>query len=222
VKGFRKTGNGPKSGFTFSSKAGFGPSSGKVKNISGYSRRAPKRRAVGGLVKDNIVEAPGFSDFAKGGLAAKALARAGYAKHLKKKGAAKNVRENSVVVDGEVLWDDPVDPGITREFKKLKGTRKYARGGHVPGVSNPMSAKQALDRFAKGGSVKKAARKLTQRQIDDRAGIDVKGDPYRPPTIPGKKARPAKPGKWPPGNLKPLFPAEKGRIVKGKWVPVED
>ncbi len=73
MKGFRKTGNGPKSGFTFPSKGGFGPSSGKVKNVSGYSRRAPKRvmaKAIGGLVKDNIVETPGGpADFAKGGKA---------------------------------------------------------------------------------------------------------------------------------------------------------
>lgn len=98
MKGFKHTGNGPKSGFTFPSKAGFGPSTGKVKNVSGYSRRAPKRRAVGGLVKDNIVEAPGFSDFAK--------------------------------------------------------------GGRVAGVSNPMTAKQAMSRFAKGGKVKEAISKI--------------------------------------------------------------
>lgn len=71
MKGFKSTGNGPKYGsFAFPSKAGFGPSSGKVKSISGYTRRAakrPKRLAVGGLAEDGIVEAPGFSDYAEGG-----------------------------------------------------------------------------------------------------------------------------------------------------------
>ena len=85
MKGFKSTGNGPKSGFTFSSKAGFGPSSGKVKNISGYSRRAPKRvvkKAVGGIVEDNIVEAPGFSDFKRGGKAKRAYATGGKVKKI--------------------------------------------------------------------------------------------------------------------------------------------
>lgn len=81
MKGFKSTGNGPKYGsFTFSSKVGFGPSSGKVKNVSGYSRRAPKRvvkKAVGGIVEDNIVEAPGFSDFKRGGQAKRAYAKGG-------------------------------------------------------------------------------------------------------------------------------------------------
>lgn len=71
MKSFKHTGNGPRYGnFAFSSKAGFGPSSGKVKNVSSYIRRAPKRvvkKAVGGLTEESIVEAPGFSDYAKGG-----------------------------------------------------------------------------------------------------------------------------------------------------------
>jgi hypothetical protein len=107
VKGFRKTGNGPKSGFSFPSKAGFGPSSGKVKNVSGYSRRAPKhvmKKAIGGLVADGVVEAPGFSD--------------------------------------------------------------YAKGGRVAGVSNPMSAREAMQ-HAKGGKVsdKKQDRKMISSAI---------------------------------------------------------
>lgn len=54
MKGFKPTGNGPKYGnFTFPSKAGFGPSSGKVETISSYTRRVPK--------------SGGRTDFAKGG-----------------------------------------------------------------------------------------------------------------------------------------------------------
>jgi hypothetical protein len=161
VKGFRKTGNGPKSGFTFPSKAGFGPSSGKVKNISSYSRRAPKRvlkKAIGGIVEDHIVEAPGFSD--------------------------------------------------------------YAKGGKVSGVSDPMTAREAMG-HSKGGKVKGVVRKLTQRQLDDRAGIDVKGDPYRPPKVSGEKRKGSKPGKWPPGNLKSLFPVKQERFDGKKMVPAK-
>jgi hypothetical protein len=70
MKGFKKTGNGPKYGnFTFPSKAGFGPSSGGVKQVSGYSRRAPKRvmkKAIGGLAS-NTPHSIGWTDFAKGG-----------------------------------------------------------------------------------------------------------------------------------------------------------
>lgn len=74
MKGFKSTGNGPKYGsFTFSSKAGFGPSSGSVKSVSGYTRRAPKRvmkKAIGGLATGEAPNTPGGpADFAKGGMA---------------------------------------------------------------------------------------------------------------------------------------------------------
>ena len=50
MKNFKHTGRGPKYGsFNFSSKAGFSDSSGKVKNIGGYTRRTPKKKALGGL-----------------------------------------------------------------------------------------------------------------------------------------------------------------------------
>jgi hypothetical protein len=80
MKGFKSTGNGPKYGsFTFPSKAGFGPSSGSVKNVSGYTRRAGKRvvkKAAGGLLEDNIVDTPGGpADFAKGGKAKHGFSR---------------------------------------------------------------------------------------------------------------------------------------------------
>lgn len=76
MKGFKSTGNGPKYGsFTFPSKAGFGPSSGSVKSVSGYTRRAGRRvvkKAIGGIAEDNIVDTPGGpADFAKGGMAKK-------------------------------------------------------------------------------------------------------------------------------------------------------
>lgn len=72
MKGFKSTGKGPKYGnFTFPSAAGFGPSSGSVKTVSGYTRRAGRRvvkKAIGGLAEDNIVDTPGGpADFAKGG-----------------------------------------------------------------------------------------------------------------------------------------------------------
>lgn len=121
MKGFKTTGNGPKYGsFGFPSKAGFGPSSGRVKSISGYTRRAPKRvmrKAVGGLAEDGIVEAPGFSD--------------------------------------------------------------YAEGGRVPGVSNPMSPKEAMGHklggkakrrmgYAQGGAVSAdKAKKIAQGVVKD-------------------------------------------------------
>lgn len=44
MKGFKSTGKGPRKGFSFPTRAGFGPSSGKVKNVSGYSRRSPVRK----------------------------------------------------------------------------------------------------------------------------------------------------------------------------------
>lgn len=76
MKGFKSTGKGPKYGsFSFPSAAGFGPSSGRVKSVSGYSRRSPKRvmkKAIGGLAEDNIVDTPGGpADFGRGGKASK-------------------------------------------------------------------------------------------------------------------------------------------------------
>lgn len=83
MKSFKHTGNGPKYGsFTFSSKAGFGPSSGSVKNVSGYTRRAPKRvmkKALGGLAKNDVVRTPGGpADFAHGGPAQNPPKAGGY------------------------------------------------------------------------------------------------------------------------------------------------
>lgn len=131
MKGFKSTGRGPKYGsFTFPSKAGFGPSSGRVKSVSGYSRRAPKRvmhKAVGGLAEDGIVEAPGFSD--------------------------------------------------------------YAEGGRVKGVSDPMSAREAMSHkkggkiskgaakrmgYAKGGAISQALKKVTGAQVTDKEASRVR------------------------------------------------
>jgi len=127
MKGFKHTGKGPKYGsFAFPSKAGFGPSSGKVKSISGYSRRAPKRvmkKAVGGIVEDNIVEAPGFSDFNKGG----------------------NVKSitGAHITKGETqkLSKKITGAAITPAERKKLG---FAKGGRVPGVSKPMTAREAM------------------------------------------------------------------------------
>lgn len=49
--GFKSTGNGPKSGHSFSSKAGFSGSTGRTQNVRGYTRGVPKRKfADGGMV----------------------------------------------------------------------------------------------------------------------------------------------------------------------------
>lgn len=53
MKGFKPTGNGPKNGHSFSSKAGFSGSTGRQQEIRSYSRSVPKRHkfAEGGVVK---------------------------------------------------------------------------------------------------------------------------------------------------------------------------
>ena len=70
MKGFKSTGNGPKSGFAFPRSAGFSDSSGKSKTIGSYSRRAPKRhvvkKAAGGLLTGQAPDM-GWADFKKGG-----------------------------------------------------------------------------------------------------------------------------------------------------------
>lgn len=51
MKGFKSTGKGPKSGFSFPSKAGFTGSTGRTQNVRGYTRAVPKRHfANGGMV----------------------------------------------------------------------------------------------------------------------------------------------------------------------------
>lgn len=53
MKGFKPTGNGPKSGHSFGSKAGFSGSTGRRQEVRTYSRHTPKRHkfAEGGVVK---------------------------------------------------------------------------------------------------------------------------------------------------------------------------
>lgn len=51
MKGFKHTGRGPKSGHSFSSKAGFSGSTGRTQEVKGYTRGVPKRKfADGGMV----------------------------------------------------------------------------------------------------------------------------------------------------------------------------
>ncbi len=51
MKGFKHTGRGPKSGHSFSSKAGFSGSTGRSQEVRGYTRGVPKRKfADGGMV----------------------------------------------------------------------------------------------------------------------------------------------------------------------------
>lgn len=51
MKGFKSTGRGPKSGHSFSSKAGFSGSTGRTQSVRGYTRGVPKRKfADGGMV----------------------------------------------------------------------------------------------------------------------------------------------------------------------------
>lgn len=51
MKGFKATGRGPKSGHSFSSKAGFSGSTGRTQSVKGYTRSVPKRKfADGGMV----------------------------------------------------------------------------------------------------------------------------------------------------------------------------
>lgn len=51
MKGFKHTGRGPKSGHSFSSKAGFTHSGTGKQNVKGYTRSAPKKKfAHGGMV----------------------------------------------------------------------------------------------------------------------------------------------------------------------------
>lgn len=51
MKGFKHTGRGPKSGHSFSSKAGFSGSTGRTQEIRSYTRGVPKRKfADGGMV----------------------------------------------------------------------------------------------------------------------------------------------------------------------------
>jgi hypothetical protein len=52
MKGFKNTGRGPKSGHSFSSKAGFSGSTGRTQQVRGYTRGVPGKKAfaTGGMV----------------------------------------------------------------------------------------------------------------------------------------------------------------------------
>lgn len=144
MKGFKHTGNGPKYGsFSFPAKAGFGPSSGKVKSIAGYSRRSPKRKAIGGLVEDNIVEAPGFSDYAKGGKVGK----------LKRLGAFRQKIELNQKSENRMLDAISANQRSEAQHERKFGAKipvKKARGGKIEGVSDPMTASEAM-KHSRGG-----------------------------------------------------------------------
>jgi len=150
MKGFRSTGNGPRSGFSFPSKGGFGPSSGKVKSISGYTRKSPRKmmkKAIGGIVEDNIVEAPGFSDFSKGGVLKKAEGGKISANDMRKKlGAQFTQREYDEIQKKSAL--KKYGPQLTK--REYEATQKKAKGGKVEGVSDPMSATEAM-KHSRGG-----------------------------------------------------------------------
>lgn len=176
MKGFKSTGNGPKYGsFAFPSKAGFGPSSGRVKSISGYTRRAgkrPKRLAVGGLAEDGIVEAPGFSDFAEGGkvkgvsdpmsakeamghkLGGKAKRRMGYAK-------------GGVAVDA---MKNAMRKKLGAQFTEAEYQQMMKKSGKAPTnrVRPVKAGPRNTVRFAEGGKVSAAkAKQIAQGVVKD-------------------------------------------------------
>lgn len=140
MKGFKATGNGPKYGsFAFPSKAGFGPSSGKVKSISGYTRRAGKRvqkKAVGGIVEDNIVEAPGFSDYSEGGKVKTTF-------RVFERRSNRQIGKTSKSAEDALKKRDKLDRKAGSYVHGFEEVKK-ARGGKVPGVSNPMTAREAM------------------------------------------------------------------------------
>lgn len=148
MKAFKSTGRGPKYGnFSFPSKAGFGPSSGHVKNVSGYSRRAPKKvmkKAIGGLAEDNIVEAPGFSDFAKGGKVS--FLKKGDKALLPKKLTGFDKDHIGIVLKTDTLGDNAeVSVGKHRARVKSKDTKN-------PGMKLGGKAKSRMG-YAEGGKV---------------------------------------------------------------------
>jgi hypothetical protein len=96
------------------------------------------KKAIGGIVEDNIVESPGFSDYAKGGVLKKAEGGGVSANDLRKTlGAQFTQREYDAI-------QKKTSPKKTTPGGRAFGPMKKAKGGKVAGVSDPMTAREAM------------------------------------------------------------------------------
>ncbi len=121
-RGFKSTGNGPRYGdFGFSSKKGFSDSSGKTRTVGEYSRRTPKRKAVGGLVDDDYRFAP-TQGFSEGGKAESKRVEKGSHASPGLSGAIKDFV-------GTVTKSTKVGKDLSGRGKKIDEASGYARGG---------------------------------------------------------------------------------------------
>lgn len=161
MKGFKHTGRGPKSGHSFSSKAGFTGSTGRTRSVRGYSQSVPAKTkfASGGVVK---VADPGSSvvrrnrpvtefDAQHGG---KGPLRPGFAEGGKVGAAIKMVKQL-------------IAQGNSTEAAAAKAARRYGvpqdslKQGPTGGGGLP-AGKQML---ARGGSAVKALKTAPPAQL---------------------------------------------------------
>lgn len=181
MKGFKKTGNGPRYGnFSFSSQAGFSGSTGKVQNVKGYTRKVAKHNfATGGAVK---VADPGSSvvrrgqpvtqfDAQHGG---KGPLRAGYAEGGKVKSIRKVLDKTppkyqadkphdmytSKKTEYYMKADDAKDAKVMQDLTK-KSKPKFAEGGKVATVGAAIKMVKQL--MTRGESAQSAAAKAARR-----------------------------------------------------------
>lgn len=183
IKGFKPTGHGPKSGFSFSSKAGFSGSTGRTQEVSGYTRKLPHHSDTRGRAQVKI--GPGGSPkpvgdgkvgnkkiphFAAGGFVAKMRVAEGT-----DGGSALTRRTQPITgFDKEAGGKSPLRAGFKKGGAAMKdGKPCYAEGGKVATVGAAIKLLKTL--MARGESADSAAAKAARRYGLSKA--DVAGAP---------------------------------------------
>lgn len=160
IKGFKPTGNGPKSGFSFSSKAGFSGSTGKTQQVSGYTRKLPHHADKRGQAQVKIGPGGSPKPVGDGKVGNKKIP------HFAEGGAVKKMGTGTVGPqasgDSAVIRRDKPVTGFDAEHGGKGSLRPgFAEGGKVATVGAAIKMLKTL--IAQGNSPEAAATKAASR-----------------------------------------------------------
>lgn len=167
MKGFKRTGNGPKYGrFSFGSKAGFSGSTGKTRAVRGYTQGVPAKRTAldkPAQAKSTVQRGarPGYADGGKVETVGQAFKMV---KELIRRGntpgdaAQKAARRHNVPLDtlskGVSEKNTGGDPLLLARGGFLQGPARGALGRVAASAAVPAPAKPMMSRGANAGPIK--------------------------------------------------------------------
>lgn len=161
MKGFKHTGRGPKSGFSFPSKAGFTHSGTNKQNVKGYTRVAPKKKfATGGMVT-----APMSSS--SSALTRRTKPVTGFDKEAGGKGPLRPGFKAGGMIKGIPDFEEVHNPiKAHKHLPETEGYNKggkacYAEGGKV--ATTGAAIKMMKELMKRGNSAEDAASKAARR-----------------------------------------------------------